>query len=292
MPTVANNDGSLDPKYERELKQKQYEKVLKIMKSLAGPRISETYRNKFHLTSDGWNSTCTNEVLKIMFNTWEVDKDIYQIADDPKDGSKNVTFTCGAILIQDLLEEFSVSEITLYLYRAFQNDAYAEIKYEYQDPAKVEQAYQDKLKKFLMKFMSKFNMDKSIVDMLRPNAKRYVYTSELQCRILYRNTLINEMDMSTYGYLFSEEFTDYLLDRLKFRIEKAAKDNSIDEKTKKMQIRAFYATIYKLMDSRRSLEQSEMFKDKHYTVIKRACEEQIGNARYMIKTIREEDDEY
>ena len=32
MPTVANNDGSLDPKYERELKQNQYEKVLKIMK--------------------------------------------------------------------------------------------------------------------------------------------------------------------------------------------------------------------------------------------------------------------
>ena len=44
--------------------QKNYERVLKLMKEVAGPFINENYRYMNDLGSTGWNSTCTNKVIE------------------------------------------------------------------------------------------------------------------------------------------------------------------------------------------------------------------------------------
>ena len=44
--------------------QKNYERVLKLMKEVSGPFINENYRHMNGLGSTGCNSTCTNKVIE------------------------------------------------------------------------------------------------------------------------------------------------------------------------------------------------------------------------------------
>lgn len=252
--------------------QKNYERVLKLMKEVAGPFINENYRYMNGLGSTGWNSTCTNKVIETILKKWGIDEDIYSITGEEKD----TTFISGLILIEDLLKNFSVNEILLMFYRTFDLLSYDDLMSDYSEEIQ-EQLYAElsnKLRRFIMGMMNKFNIDKSILKLL-PDFHNARYTSEDQVRILWFNHCTHINVMVRYGNLYSEEFTDYLIDHMVKKMKSVKTDKERND---------ILLMIHTLMESRRFMPMSEMFKKKHAEIIDKAEKRVISNC-YSLKEI-------
>ena len=263
------------PEAERQ-RQSDYEDVLMVMKSIAHKFVnSESFAIKASKNAEQsttpkvWNSKVTSEVIKVILNRWGVDEDMYNIT-----GEANITAKASRlILIEDLLEEFSVNDIMILLYYTFDLASYNEMM-EGIIPEAIEAKYDElskKLNVFVMGIISKFNIDDDILKIL-PDMSTYKFTTQDQIRILWYNRVIGMEVICKYGNLYSEEFTDYIIDHI------VCKSENMDNENRK---KDYLLNIYNLMNARYWMFHSEMFKEKHQNIFNQVAKIQISRTNSL-----------
>ena len=226
---------------EEKQRQADYEEVLSLMKYLAPDTFDK----------DNWNSKTTNEIINKVLLEWGVNETLFSITNDNAIAAK----AARLILINDLLDKFTVNEIIILLYYTFDMEGYNKLMAGIIPEAKEEKYYElsQRLNTFMMEVISKFNIDESILKIL-PDMSTYRFSSENQIRILWYNRLIGIEVICKYGNLYSEEFTDYVIDHI------ICKASNIDNENRK---KDYLLNIYTLMNARYWLYHSDMFKEKH-----------------------------
>lgn len=255
---------------EEKQRQADYEEVLSIMKEISSTKI----------VVEEWTSKTTNEVIKMILYRWGVNETLYNITND----NTVVTKASRLILINDLLEVFTVNEIMILMYYTFNLEEYNRMM-ENVVPEAVEQKYVDlstRLNVFIMGVISKFNIDKSILNIL-PDMSIYKFSSESQIRILWYNRLIGIEVICKYGNLYSEEFTDYVIDHI------ICKSKTIGVENKR---KDYLLNIYTLMNSRFWIHHSEMFKQKHKDIFEQVAKIQVSRTYGLMNNLipRENED--
>lgn len=233
-------------------KQKEYEKVMAIMKAIA------------NIHPDRWTSKTTNEVIKLVLLRWGVKETIEEMTGD----NSIVDKSSRLILIEDLLESFSLNEIMIFLYYTFNIEEYNKLM-EGVDPDIVEQKYcelSQRLNVFMISTISKFDIDDDILKILPPMSN-IEFKSQDQIRILWFNKLIGIETIVKHGYLYSEEFTDYIIDYIICKSEKIEDENHRND---------LLLNIYKLMSERYFIKHSDMFKEKHRDTINKVSQINIS----------------
>lgn len=251
----------------------EYLNVLIAMQKLASHLAVETSIDEVHPV---WTSKTTNLVIKTILEKLGLDDNLYHISDDPKILNK----IANMMLIEDILYSgITVQDMYIVLYYTFDRDKYAELTADMPDEVVMTkfESITNKLNSIIMKFISKYTIDQSII---RSLPKKIAIKSEEEARILWNNKVVGHETLCQYGHLYSEEFTDYIIDDMikqaKYMLdpEKAKDGQAIDTN----RVKDYLLNILTLLSDRYGKDHSEYFKAKHSNVIERLTKIQISRA--------------
>lgn len=255
----------------KEELQEEYEDSILLFKNIS--INSGNFNPKYK-----WTSSNTNRCINKILDTFAIDDGIKRMFDylEPAENENISTTTklSKCILVTDLLKYFTKVDMLIMIYYAFDKTSYYELlRNGGRSEDEIEEKYSsicDTLNTFLIHFISDFQVNSEILSMLG-NTSKFRCKNELAVRILWYNGKISLDKILEDPSIYSEEFTDYIIDHiliLSRNLEGEEKRNMIYK-------------IYHIMESRRFLPVSKMFIDKHSETIKQACAISEGRSQQI-----------
>lgn len=242
----------------KEQLQAEYEDVMILLKSIAVK--TGNFNSKYT-----WNSSNTNECIERILDTFAIDDGVKNVFRSITPSNENLTTKLSkCILISDLLKYFSKYDLFIMIYYAFDKEAYYNLmKSQNCTDEQMEEKYSsicERLNKFIIAFISKFQVDYEILRMLG-NTSKFRCDNEDAVRILWYNGRISLDKITENADSYSEEFTDYIIDHINIICRGADPERKEN----------LLAKVYYMMESRIGIPVSDMFIEKHAETIKRAC---------------------
>lgn len=246
-----------------------YHKILIAMQEISSPSI--------RVGKNGWDSMNTNQCILKILKRFGIAEDISFIVSD-----EEYEKLSKLLLVEDFLNIFSLNDVMIMLYYTFNLEKYQEITKGIESNL-IQSRYEEIVRKLcllIVETMKKFSLPSGIKKLI-PEQTRI--TDQDHARILWANGLVKMPTLCRYAYMYSEEFTEYLIDYIYASSVNIADDNKRKD---------YLYNIYVLLDERRYMKHSDYFYNKNAEIVRQISKLSISRTYWIEKHfVRSEDKE-